>query len=224
MPMSLPFTTEQFFAVFATYNAAIWPLQIVAYALGVLVLTALFRQSASASRLILFVLAAMWAVNGTFYHLLFFAPINPAAKLFAAFFLFQATLFTICAAKDNALRMHVRWDLRTAIALFVIAYSAVLYELLGSAAGHGLMAGPLFGVAPCPTTIFTIGLLIMMRGPMVKWLSIIPLAWAGIGASAALLLGIREDLGLALAALILLAYLALDYWRGLSASSASSSA
>jgi hypothetical protein len=30
----LPFSTEQFFAVFSAYNARIWPAQIAAYGLG----------------------------------------------------------------------------------------------------------------------------------------------------------------------------------------------
>jgi Family of unknown function (DUF6064) len=215
--MSLPFTTEQFLAVFAAYNAVIWPLQIAAYALGLLVLAALFWKGAFALRLILLVLALMWAVNGILYHFLFFAPVNPAAKIFAALFLLQAALFAACALKDSGLRIQIHRDLRAGAAIVVLAYSIILYEALGLAAGHGLMAGPMFGVAPCPTAIFTIGLLILMRGRAVKWLAVIPLIWAIIGTSAAILLGIREDLGLATAGIALLIFLTLDYRRGISA-------
>jgi Family of unknown function (DUF6064) len=217
-PMGLPFTTGQFLAVFAAYNAAIWPLQIAAYALGALVLIAVFWRSAFAARLILLVLALMWAVNGILYHFLFFAPINPAAKMFAALFLLQAALFAACALKDKSLRIQIHRDLRAGAAIVILAYSMIVYEALGLAAGHGLMAGPLFGVAPCPTAIFTIGLLILMRGRVVKWLAVIPLIWAVIGTSAAVLLGIREDLGLAAAGIALVIFLILDYWRGISAS------
>ncbi len=31
--MPLPFTVEQFFAVFHTYNTAVWPAQLAAYGL-----------------------------------------------------------------------------------------------------------------------------------------------------------------------------------------------
>lgn len=212
--MSLPFTTEQFLAVFAAYNAAISPLQIVAYAMGALVLAALFWRSAFNMRLILFVLALMWAVNGLFYHYVFFAPINSAAKIFAGLFLLQASLFAATALTGNGVRIQAGWNIRTAAACAILAYSMIIYEALGYAAGHGLMAGPMFGVAPCPTTIFTLGLLILMQGRAVKWLSIIPLIWAVIGTSAALLLGIREDLGLAAAAVALLTVLFLDLRRG----------
>jgi Family of unknown function (DUF6064) len=224
VPVSLPFSTQQFLAVFAAYNAAIWPLQIVAYLLGVLVLAALFWRNAHAARLILFVLALMWAVNGALYHYLFFAPINPAAKIFAGLFLLQAALSVAAALMVSSVRIQAGLNLRTAVACAVLAYSMIIYAALGHAAGHGLMAGPMFGVAPCPTAIFTIGVLLLLRGRLVKWLAIIPLVWAMIGTSAAVLLGIREDLGLAASAVALLIFLALDYRRGPSALSSDSTA
>ena len=37
----LPFTREQFLGVFADYNTAVWPAQVVAYVLGLIVVAAL---------------------------------------------------------------------------------------------------------------------------------------------------------------------------------------
>ena len=54
----------------------------------------------------------------------------------------------------------------------------------------------MFGVAPCPTTICTFGLLLLAAGPVPLWLIAIPVIWAGIGSTAAILLAVREDLGL----------------------------
>jgi len=39
----LPFSTEQFFAVFAGYNAAVWSAPVVAYGLGVVAIVAALR-------------------------------------------------------------------------------------------------------------------------------------------------------------------------------------
>lgn len=58
--MTLPFTVEQFFGVFADYNAAIWPAQIAAYALGLAAVGALCLPARHAARFILAVLALMW--------------------------------------------------------------------------------------------------------------------------------------------------------------------
>lgn len=67
----------------------------------------------------------------------------------------------------------------------------------------------MFGVAPCPTTIFTFGLLLLTRGPVPLRLLVIPLLWALVGASAALHLGVREDLGLVVTGLVATALLLL---------------
>ena len=55
--------------------------------------------------------------------------------------------------------------------------------------------------APCPVTIFTIGLLWLARPPVRWFLIVVPVLWATVGSSAAFSLGIREDLGLLVAGL-----------------------
>lgn len=84
--MIMPFTTQQFFEVFSAYNAAIWPAQVVAYALGLAAVMSLWLASAPAPRFIACVLALMWLWTGVCYHWLAFAPINPAANVFAVVF------------------------------------------------------------------------------------------------------------------------------------------
>ena len=211
--MSLPFTVEQFFAVFATYNTAIWPAQVFAYAFGLLAVGALWSENLIGKRLILSTLAILWGWNGIAYQFVFFAPINPAAKGFAAIFVLQAILFAASSIAQNNLRFKVRLGLRSVLGLGFILYALLIYELLGYAAGHGLMKGPLFGVAPCPTTIFTIGMLLMADGGLVVWLAVIPVVWSLVGSSAAVLLGVPEDLGLAVAAMVLLVVLAMGAFR-----------
>jgi Family of unknown function (DUF6064) len=211
--MSLPFTVEQFLVVFATYNTAIWPAQIAAYAFGLVAVGALWRESMIGKRFILFILAGMWAWNGIAYHFGFFATINPMAKGVSVIFVLQAILLAASAVATNNLQFKIRLDLRSALGLGFMLYALLIYELLGYAAGHGLMKGPLFGVAPCPTTIFTIGMLLLAQGTSVGWLAIIPIVWSLIGASAAVLLGVPEDFGLAVAAVTLLIVLVRGHYQ-----------
>jgi Family of unknown function (DUF6064) len=199
-----PFTVEQFLGVFVAYNAAIWPTQIGAYVLGLVAIGAVWSRRPMDSRLILSILAATWALNGIGYHFLFFTTINPAAKLLAGLFVVQAILFAAGAMAANGIRFEIGRDLRSFAGVAVIAYAMLIYPILGILAGHGLWAGPMFGVAPCPTTIFTIGMLLLARGKWVVWLSIIPLLWPLVGLAAALQLGIREDYGLPVAGAALL--------------------
>jgi hypothetical protein len=64
----------------------------------------------------------------------------------------------------------------------------------------------MFGV-PCPTTIFTAGILMLAR-PRIWPLSVIPVLWSAIGGSAAFLFGVAADLVLPIAGLALIVYTA----------------
>lgn len=197
--MTLPFDTQQFLAVFAVYNLAIWPAQVAAYVLAFVMLGGLFLRSPLRERVILGGLSIMWAWNGLVYHLSFFSRINPAAYGFAVLFALQAALLAFHAFKPNEIRFGAQSRWQRIVAFILIAYALLIYEALGVMAGHGLLKGPLFGVAPCPTTILTIGLLLLGGGRLVGRLATIPLLWALVGTSAAVLLSIPEDFGLGVA-------------------------
>jgi Family of unknown function (DUF6064) len=211
--MNPPFTIEEFLGVFAAYNAAIWPLQIIAYAVGLIAVASLWQSWLRANLIVPAVLALLWACNGIGYHLMYFSTINPLAKGFAVFFIAQAILFAFVAMSAKKLEFVLALNVRSAAGIALIVYALLIYPILGIIAGHGLMAGPMFGVAPCPTTIFTIGMLFLVRGKWVLWLSIIPILWSLVGLAAALQLGIPEDLGLPVAGLLLLLALCLDAVR-----------
>jgi len=50
----------------------------------------------------------------------------------------------------------------------------------------------MFGITPCPVTIFTLGLL-LLAAPMPRGLLAIPFLWSLVGGSAAFLLGVPQD-------------------------------
>src|SRR6478609_7388333 len=93
--MSLPFTQEQFLDVFRRYNEAVWPAQWVAAALCLAMFLGTLSKQGASAKMILFGLSAMWVWNGIAYHWMFFAPINPAARLFAAMFVVQGLLLAV---------------------------------------------------------------------------------------------------------------------------------
>jgi hypothetical protein len=84
----------------------------------------------------------------------------------------------------------------------LVVYSFVVYPLVGLLVTHPYPETPLFGVAPCPTTIFTLGLLLLVRHPRPWVPALIPLLWSVIGGSAAFLLDVPQDLGLLAAAIL----------------------
>lgn len=153
-------------------------------------------------------------MNGIGYHYLFFTTINPAAALFAGFFVLQAILLAASAVSTKTMPFETGRDFRSMAGAAFIIYAMLIYPILGILAGHGLMKGPMFGVAPCPTTIFTIGMLLLARGSWVAWLSIIPFLWSLFGLGAALQLGIPEDFGLPVAGIAMFIVLAVGAFKG----------
>jgi hypothetical protein len=191
----LPFSAEQFFAVFAAYNEATWPAPIVAYALGLAAaavpLAAYNRHSPDlVHKAAVAVLALMWAWTGIAYHALFFSKINAAAFAFAALFIAQAA---VLVAAGRSTRFEGAAFVDTLIGAFFVVYAMVLYPLIGLWTGHVYPAAPAFGVTPCPVTIFTFGLLLQTKGHSPWLLVAIPIVWSLIGGSAAFLLGVVQD-------------------------------
>jgi hypothetical protein len=207
--LMLPFTVEQFFAVFAAYNAAIWPAPLVAYALGlaavaVPILAQRFAVPAVAHRFVAVALALMWLWTGLLYHALFFSAVNPAAYAFALLFVVEALALLIASRK---LQFIPATALDFGLGLFFILYALALYPLIGAWAGHSYPAAPVFGTAPCPVAIFTFGVLMLTQGRPSWWVLAPAFVWSLIGGSAAILLGVVQDWVLPFSGLVAIARL-----------------
>jgi len=200
--MNLPFTVEQFFAVFREYNSAIWPLQVVAYVLGACAVGLAVLDRPQAGRAVFVILGAFWAWMGAVYHLAFFSPINPAARIFGVLFVVQGLLFLFFAARRPGIGFaYANRPIRIVGALFVL-FGMAIYPLLGMAFGHRYPAVPVFGVAPCPTTIFTFGVLLWAKAAVPGFLVAIPFLWSVVGMGAAVSLGVPQDYGLVVAGVV----------------------
>jgi hypothetical protein len=152
------------------------------------------------------ILASMWLVNGVAYHWTFFSEINTAARAFGLLFVVQALLLLGAPLVSPRFRIEARSDARTVAGLGLAAFAMVVYPLWGRLAGHAYPAVPVFGLAPCPTTIFTIGLLLLGSWRVARWLLVIPVLWSVVGGSAAVLLGVPQDYGLIAALLVPLGF------------------
>jgi hypothetical protein len=84
----------------------------------------------------------------------------------------------------------------------LIVYALAVYPALGEAFGAGYPAAPTFGL-PCPTTIFTIGVLLLAKTD-VRAILVVPILWAAVGSVAAFTLGVYQDLGLLVAGVVAL--------------------
>lgn len=197
----VPFTTDQFLAIFAQYNLAVWPAQVLLYGVALCTVVMAVQRRYDASVAISIILAALWLWSGIVYHLIFFSSVNKAAYLFAGFFIAQSFFFFYTGVLRRRLRFHFRWDLSGVLGAVLILYALVIYPILNYQFEHMYPKMPTFGV-PCPTTIFTFGLLAWADSGLRASMLVIPVAWSLVGFSAALSLGMIEDFGLVAAALL----------------------
>jgi hypothetical protein len=196
--MQLPFTREQFFDLFAAYNAALWPGVVALWIASAVMVVLRVSVRQPHDRWVSALLFVHWVWSAVAYHVAFFTRINPAAWLFAALFLGQAILFFRVGVVQRRLSFAPWGSAWAPLAWTLIAYS-LAYPFINALDHRSLLRIPTFGV-PCPTTIFTAGVLMLATSR--SWrLAIVPVLWSAIGGSAALLLGLNADLALPLGGL-----------------------
>lgn len=219
--MRLPFSVEQFFAVFVQYNTAVWPAQVGLLALGLIAVVFVLRPRASSGPIVSAILALLWAWLGVVYHMGFFRPINPLATAFAILSLLGALGFVWWGVVRPQLQFArpATWRAWTGSTLLI--YALLVYPALSWMAGHHYPALPTFGL-PCPTTIFTFGVLAFLARPYPWQIFVVPVLWSLIGGQAAFLLSVPQDIGLLVAG-VLGVILALNSRVGVPQGSSSSS-
>jgi hypothetical protein len=194
----IPFTVEQFLDVFARYNVAVWPAQVVLYAVALCAIGLAIQRSGNFSRSIAGLLSVLWLWSGIVYQLIFFSSINRAAYIFGGLFIFQSCLFIYAGVLKRKLSFGISLTPYGIIGGLFIVYALVMYPVLSYKLGHRYPMTPTFGV-PCPTIIFTFGMFLWTRRNVPVYLIVIPLLWSLIGLSAALSIGMKEDFGLVVA-------------------------
>jgi hypothetical protein len=193
--MNLPFTQAQFFEIFAAYNETVWPLQLALNAAAIAMVGVLFWTPDRAGRVVSLGLAMLWTWLALGYHLAFFWKINPGAPFFAAISLAAAIAFLWFGVFRSFLQFRSGVDARKIAGLIVVMFALAGYPAIGALTGHHYPATPTFGL-PCPTTIYTFGVLLMAARPVPGWVLPAPMLWSAIGAVAAFKLGVTQDLAL----------------------------
>jgi hypothetical protein len=188
--MDLPFTAEQFRSVFVRYNLSVSPAPWVLYGLALLGIVLTASGVRRFYRIIYFILALLWLWSGFVYHIGFFTAINPVAYLFGGLFIAEALLLAWFGLRQSQPSFEFTSQTRFVAGAFLICSALVIYPAISFLVGRRYPAAPTFGL-PCPTTLFTVGVLLWSRPPV--RIVIIPLLWSAIGLTAAVQLGMYED-------------------------------
>ena len=197
----IPFTVDQFLNVFEQYNVAVWPAQVFLYTMGIVAVCLTLSRQKDFSRGVSLILSLFWIWMGLAYHFWYFSTINRAALIFAAFFVLEGIIFFIVGVLKHQLKFRFSLNFYGIVRGVFLLYALIVYPVFGYWLGHRYPAAPTFGL-PCPTTIFTFGLLLWTNRRVPLYVLAIPLAWTFLGFWAAISLRMIEDLGLLMAGLI----------------------
>lgn len=199
--MRLPFTFEEFLDVFENYNQSVYPMQIVLYLLAAIAIYSSIKKRNWSDQTISGILSFFWLWMGILYHFIYFASINNTAYFFGGLFVIQGILFLWKGVYQNQLSFRLKKNTNGFIAMALLLFALIVYPAISYALGHVYPETPTFGL-PCPTTIFTFGMFLLLDKKYPKIILIVPFIWAIIGFSAAFSLGIKEDISLFIGALI----------------------
>ncbi|HET6223622.1 MAG TPA: DUF6064 family protein [Dongiaceae bacterium] len=176
----LLFSPHTYYRLFELYNAAIWPAQILALALAVAILVLLRAGGAGRDRVIAELLAAAWLWVAWAYLLERYDTINWAARYFAIGFAIEALLLIAAGLLLGRLRFQPAASVTSRLGLGLFLFALVLQPLIGPLVGRQWTQLEIFGVAPDPTVVGTLGLLLTAAGRAVWLLLVIPLHWCAI--------------------------------------------
>jgi hypothetical protein len=205
------FSLQTYYRLFELYNAAIWPAQIVALVLGLGSGLHLPHRGSGRhtwrERAIAAILTGCWLWVAIAFHAHRYATLTWSARYYAWGFGLEAALVLWA----GVVRGRLVFERRPA-GLAIFLFALVVQPLIGVVLGRRWSQVEIFGVAPDPTAIATLGLLLLATG-RVRWeLMVVPLFWCAI--SGATLLSMKApDAWIPLVAALLVVSLAA--WRTL---------
>lgn len=171
----LLFSPRAYWRLFELHNQDWWPLPLVTLAAGIAALGLAILRPRPHARWIALILALLWAWVAWSFLWQRYAAINWAAAYVAPVFAMQAMLLAIGAWGD-CLHFDRRGTIGTiGFALIVLAIFA--YPLLALVFGRPLAGAEIFGMAPDPTAIGTLGFSLLTRSRWIFALLPIPLLW-----------------------------------------------
>jgi Family of unknown function (DUF6064) len=189
----LLFSARTYYRLFELYNAEVWPAHALTLGLGLALWLALLQGRAWAPRAACLLLAAAWLWVAWAFHWQRFAGINWAATWYAVAFAIEAALLLCWAVFGVAVHSAVQPGGHTRrLGLFLLLFALTVQPIIGTLLGRPWQQAELFGLAPDPTALGTLGVLLVLhsrvtiapsrqRVTLAWWLLWpVPLLWCGV--------------------------------------------
>ncbi len=161
----LLFSARTYHRLVELYNADVWPAHLVGLGVGFAVLFASIAGTAWAARATCVLLAVCWVWVAWAFHLQRYLSINWAASWFAAAFAIEGALLMALCGFGPRLRVRGVRGWRGGIGVGLLIFALVAQPLIGRGLGRPWSQAEVFGLAPDPTALGTLGLLLLLRTP-----------------------------------------------------------
>jgi hypothetical protein len=169
----LLFSPRTYYRLFELYNEAIWPAHIAAAAIAIALVLSLRRND---SRAVAALLALVWLWIAIAFHLECYATINWAATYSAAAFALQALLLAWTGTIRGRLDIQASTKPASRIGIVLLAVALVIQPLVALLLGRSWTQAEIFGLAPDPTAVATLGILLLAK--RAHWhLLAVPILW-----------------------------------------------
>jgi hypothetical protein len=196
---------DDFFNTLQTYNETFVPMFIITFVLGIIAVFLAFRKSRNSDKIVAAILGFLFLWSGLVFFVLFFGSVDVEAfglrlsgMWYVSGFLFvaQGVLILFFGVIKSSLSFRCVRDMRGFAGALLVIYAMVVYPVVGFLTGFIYPRYPVFGIAPCPVTIFTFGLLQWSDKKVPLLVAIVPLIHALTGFLPILVYSIWADVGL----------------------------
>jgi hypothetical protein len=198
----LLFSPRTYYRLIERHNEAIWPGQVVTIGLGLVIAVLVRRPAPRQGRLVSTVLAALWTWVAWAFLWQRYAAINWAVTYLVWLFAIEVLLLVWIGVVRGGLSFRWRRDAEGAAGIALFFLSLTLYPVFAPLLGRGWRQAEIFGVAPDPTVLATLGLLLLAKEAPRWELLAAPLLWCLVSGATLWAMGSPEAWVLISAALL----------------------
>ncbi len=177
----VPFTAEVLASLHAGINIDLWPLRLLGLAMALAVVVRVWRYRPPDDRFTATVLTIFWLWNGLAYMGHYRAELDWAAPGYGLLFVVEGALLTWF----GIVRPRIGFDRagRSARAMggMMAVFALVALPLLTWFVTGDPEGAETVGLLPTPTTVFTLGVLVMVGIGAPRILFLLPLVWSAVG-------------------------------------------
>ncbi|MDP2699716.1 DUF6064 family protein [Thalassospira sp.] len=179
----LMFSPRVYYRLFEGFNTAFWLPNLVLLACGIVFALLVWRRIGLAGRLVPGMLAIMWAWVAWGFLWRYYTPVNLAAPWMVGLFAVQVGVLIGHAVRPKDLVFAWRGDFSSFVGAGMLFAAIVVWPLAAPLSGRAWQGAELFGSAPDPTIIGTLGMILLARGTWRWTLLPVPVAWCLISSA-----------------------------------------